>query len=169
MHGCFLASGLGRGDIFVHLKRPRLPWLQPVFLIPVAAHASLYFRCQLSFQPCNQATHGRSRERFVILQIVLPRPRLRGSVRCRGEEPGTNCSGNAGRFLVSSHNGDVFKKCILEVGFVIQRCMRWSCECLGIQCDKLGEQGCPCPRHMLGGPSPRPCALDRAVPARSFM
>lgn len=79
LHGCFLASGLGRGDIFVHLKRPRLPWLQPVFLIPVAAHASLYFRCQLSFQPCNQATHGRSRERFVILQIVLPRPRRGGS------------------------------------------------------------------------------------------
>lgn len=46
LHGCFLASGLWRGDIFVHLKRPCLPWLQLVFLIPVAAHALLYFRCQ---------------------------------------------------------------------------------------------------------------------------
>lgn len=79
MHGCFLASGLRRGDIFVHLKRPRLLWLQTVFLIPVAAHALLYFRCQLSFQSCNQATHGRSRECFVILQIVSPRPRHGGS------------------------------------------------------------------------------------------
>lgn len=64
-HRCLLASALKRGDIFVHLKRPRRPWLQPAFLIPVPAHASLYFSCQLSFQPCNQATHGRSRERFV--------------------------------------------------------------------------------------------------------
>lgn len=64
-HRCLLASAPRRGDIFVHLKRPRRPWLQPSFLIPVPAHASLYFSCQLSFQPCNQATHGRSRERFV--------------------------------------------------------------------------------------------------------
>ena len=60
LHRCFLASGLQRGDIFVHLKRPRRPWLQPAFLIPVPAHASPYFRCQLPFQPCNQATHGRA-------------------------------------------------------------------------------------------------------------